>query len=1006
MTDTTVADLMSSFLRAEYNRYSKHILNLCDHITKQHVFGVIPSAEFKTQLDKLNKLIRTMNDIFNNRSGKLMEMTKIDADMVEASDSKLDSNKTSNNAGLLSTIFGMKNGTEFSNEHLELVDMWRIYGIKQFDNLYFNDFDAVKKVLLEISEKVGFSTLDDAFDLIIGHNFRKIFQTKQFKFDESNDDSFKCDFADLFDLYNRVFIPLSYKKETNATKCKFMMKCKDVPTEYDVLIDNYAELHVVFPTTKDRYVFKGYFVYDPINTTIRTSQICRGYIYDKKKDFEKIANDLKYIHAKFKTIYIYSLTVGELLSLDKESFIKKIESDYAKYSKLANMQFSNVVKEFSKDIQTNLSSIFSTIKLLLLGPDSSITHAGFLFGMTKDRKYGAELVSEIIHRNLNFVSQSKLKKSSIILKAELEKLKSISVNDIDLRKQVQAAKNMPDNIKKILFEKIEEMKSGSSEFYKQNLYVTTLLNYPWGVNEDDVFGSLSKDITKAREYLSNCKKVLDETVFGHDECKSKMQEIIGKWISNPNASGNSIGLLGSPGVGKTLIAKSLGKALGIPCVTINLGGVEDGCVLNGHSYTYSAAQPGLIVKKMIEAGKGRCIMYFDELDKACSKHGINEIFNILIHATDVNTNDAFNDKFFQEVTFPLNKVLFVFSFNDITKVDKILLDRMQKIEVAQYSLQNKLIIAKNFLLKEISESIGIEYGSVLFDDAELEYIIEHYTFEAGVRELKRKIESLFMKLNIDRIQGTGMFSENADLSKEKPVKLTVEKIVDYLKKPHSNVKKIHNRPEIGIINGLYATTGGSGGIIPIALYHNYTGKKGNNCLKLTGSQGKVMKESVSFALTTAMNVLKEEFVQKSLVNSQYGFHLHTPDGATPKDGPSAGAAFTTVFISRILSKKIRNDIAMTGEIEINGKITAIGGLMYKLAGAKKAGVKLVFVPKENEEDLQKILDSESNKKSMFDENFSYKIVEHVSQILPHALLEDDGTPLVVANYIKDEYIYN
>jgi len=326
---------------------------------------------------------------------------------------------------------------------------------------------------------------------------------------------------------------------------------------------------------------------------------------------------------------------------------------------------------------------------------------------------------------------------------------------------------------------------------------------------------------------------------------------------------------------------------------------------------------------------------------------------------------------------------------------------MEKIEVKPYTVADKLTITNNFLLKEISDGIGLEYGSIQLNNDDIEYIIESHTFEAGVRELKRKLETLFLKLNLDRIYKRNNFENRENFSKENPIVLDRDTINKYLNKPSLHIKSIHKTPDIGIINGLYATTSGSGGIIPILIYNNFVGSKDKFVLKITGSQGKVMKESVSFAFTTAMNLIKEPYRKKFIKEYSNGLHVHTPDGATPKDGPSAGSAFTTAFISRILGKKIRHDIAMTGEIEMNGNITEIGGLAYKLAGAKKAGIKTVFVPKENEKDYIKIKDSDEK---LLTDGFNVIIVSHISEILNGALIEEDGNKLDSSIYLDEKFI--
>jgi ATP-dependent Lon protease len=263
----------------------------------------------------------------------------------------------------------------------------------------------------------------------------------------------------------------------------------------------------------------------------------------------------------------------------------------------------------------------------------------------------------------------------------------------------------------------------------------------------------------------------------------------------------------------------------------------------------------------------------------------------------------------------------------------------------------------------------------IFDDSTLTYLIETYTNEAGVRGLKRKIEKVMYKINLEKLCGSENFKDKFNI--------TIELLDKYLEKPTSKPKKIFPSNEVGVINGLYATTSGPGGVLPILVYKNFTGDKFR--LRLTGQQKSVMKESVKFSFTIAINLLKEKWVKIFMENHPNGLHIHTPDGSTPKDGPSAGGAFTTAFISRILNKKIKNNIAMTGEIETNGMITAIGGLECKLMGAKKAGVTFVFVPQENEEDYKKII---NKNKTLVDNNFQIKIISHITEILEYVILDE------------------
>jgi endopeptidase La len=575
------------------------------------------------------------------------------------------------------------------------------------------------------------------------------------------------------------------------------------------------------------------------------------------------------------------------------------------------------------------------------------------------------------------------------MKIELEKLKELNT-DVDYKKQLIINKNINPLIRAITLEKIEEMKSFNNEYYKQLNFVKHILNFPWPSLSDNVFfQSINTNSEKSTIYLNNIENKLKNLSYGHDEAKKTLLQTIGKWISNPSSQGTCFGLVGPPGVGKTLLAKSISKALDIPFGEITLGGQNDGEILHGHGYTYSGSQPGLIIKKMVEMGKSRCVLYFDELDKACSKHGsINEITSILIHLTDPNMNKTFQDRFFQGIDFPLDKIIIVFSYNDPNLVDPILLDRLKQIEVSAYTTNEKIKIVKEFIIPEVAESIGLNNEVwITLNEELIEWIIENYTNEAGVRSIKRKIEQIFLALNLDKIYKRGYFINNNF------TEITKEIVLNILDKPNNDNIIIPDKSSIGIINGLYATTNGDGGIISIQIFNHFSPNSNSYEIKLTGKQGDVMKESVYCSLTTAIDYIRRNIhkypyikdIDKHMFNNfKYGFHVHIPSTSTPKDGPSAGCAFTSAFISRILGKPIRNDIAMTGEIELTGKITKIGGLNFKLNGAKRAGVKLVFVPKENENEITDIKIKYPN---LINDNFKIHIFEYIDEIIDYIIID-------------------
>lgn len=1018
MTNMTLKDLMISYLQSDYTRFAKILYNYTLHIDRIYNNFIININERNQQLENINENIKIMNDLYNNKLKLLKSNNYIESEELSINNNINDKENTITN---VSTAVGTIYTAEYIKNIVKLCHFLESLNIKEYNNITLGDFTEINSRLLKNSLQIGFYNIDDALNLIIGSRYLSVI---------NNESEFKR----LLHIYNSIYVPLSYTITKNDTDNinEYKISSKYLDEDHIPLLDNYVMITVVLPIKKITINFKGYFINDFLNIIVRTSQISNTFIHERKKILNDTIdnNKNKSITEKFRISYIKNLTIGKILSYDENEFYTKITNDYEEYLRLNKLSFKNLHHEFL-DTTNSLSVVkkqYNIIKLYLIGgTDDNINMAGLLFGMIKEKKYGSDILANIIYNNLSYKNQIKLKKSSISIKNEMDKIKNIAMNEIDIKEQIVACKNMPLYVKKIAFDKLEEMK-GNIEHYKQKTYIDILLNFPWIKMNDDnktqdhllkkdnkiyeqnndnnnYFETISGNLKNSVEFLNRMKQILDDKVYGHDECKSVMQELFGKWITNINSSGKAIGLVGPPGIGKTLIAKSLGDALGIPLVQINLGGMEDRCILAGHSYTYNSAQPGLIIRKMVEAGQSRCIMYFDELDKACPKHGINEIFNVLIHVTDPNTNMEFSDDFFNEITFRLDKVLFVFSYNDSEKIDRILLDRMEKIEVKPYTINDKIVIVNKFLLKEICNEIGLKENIIKINKEDIEYIIENYTFEAGVRELKRKLETLYLKINLDRIYQRGIYAKSNDNNINDNnindnIILTREKIDEYLGKQNLTIKKIHNTAQIGIINGLYATTSGTGGIIPILIYDNYIGDKNEFTLRITGNQGKVMTETTYFAFNTAMSLIKDEYKNIFLEECKYGLQVHTTDASTNKEGPSASGATTVAFISKILKKKIRQNIAMTGEIDMRGKLSIIGGLTYKLNGAEKAGITIVFIPKENKNDLIKIFEKDKE----LEKKIEVHEVDNIYEILPHVLLEENNEIFDPEKYLVPQNI--
>ena len=466
---------------------------------------------------------------------------------------------------------------------------------------------------------------------------------------------------------------------------------------------------------------------------------------------------------------------------------------------------------------------------------------------------------------------------------------------------------------------------------------------------------LSLNTGKVHQSIQNIMNVLDSSIYAHTHAKNQIMKIIGQWM-NGEQTGYCFGFEGNPGIGKTSLAK---KGLSM-CLTndeneprpfsfIALGGSSNGSSLEGHSYTYMNSTWGKIVEILMESKCMNPIIYVDELDKVSKTETGRELIGIFTHLIDQTQNDSFQDKYFTGIDLDLSKALFIFSYNDPEQVDKILLDRIHRIKFENLTLDEKLEIVKRFILPEINKKMGFT-NVVEISDIMIEHIIETYTIEPGVRKLKELLFDLFGEINLDILKNT-----NSNMAL--PIKITQLELEEkYLTKyVKINEKKIHNAPIIGTINGLWANSLGRGGIIPIQtmLYPSSIFLD----LRLTGLQGDVMKESMNVAKSLAWNLTpkskKKDLIAEFAETKCQGLHIHCPEGAISKDGPSAGTAITVAIYSLFNNKKISNTIAITGEINLQGEITEIGGLSMKLSGGIKSGIKTFLYPTNNENDYLK-----------------------------------------------------
>lgn len=373
------------------------------------------------------------------------------------------------------------------------------------------------------------------------------------------------------------------------------------------------------------------------------------------------------------------------------------------------------------------------------------------------------------------------------------------------------------------------------------------------------------------------------------------------------------------------------------------------------------------------------IIYIDELDKVSKTEHGKEIIGILTHMIDSTQNDSFQDKYFSGIDIDLSKVLFIFSYNDPEQIDRILLDRIHRIKFDNLSITDKIVVVKRYIIPEIHKKMGLSSESVHMTDAIIEHIIEYYTMEPGIRKLKEILFDIYGEINIELLKCKDY--ETVQL----PIMLTEEILkTKYLKKyTHIHEKMINSCSETGVINGLWANSLGKGGIIPIetVFFPSATFLD----LKLTGLQGDVMKESMNVAKSLAWSLTpdsrKSELIEYFEKTRNNGIHIHCPDGAVSKDGPSAGAAITTAIYSLLNNKPIHNTFAMTGEIDLRGNISAIGGLESKILGGIRAGVKTFLFPESNSDDFQ-----EFKTKYMSDGKYSdieFITVSHIKTVLEH-----------------------
>lgn len=491
---------------------------------------------------------------------------------------------------------------------------------------------------------------------------------------------------------------------------------------------------------------------------------------------------------------------------------------------------------------------------------------------------------------------------------QLEKLNADKETKEKIKKEIQRFKGMP---------------GGSQEANVLRTYIETVLEMPW------------KKVSRDNQDIIHAKEILEEDHYGLEKVKDRVLEFLAVRALTKKGTSPILCLVGPPGTGKTSIARSVARALGKKYVRISLGGIHDEAEIRGHRKTYVGAMPGRIADAMRQAGVANPLMLLDEIDKVSADYR-GDVSSALLEVLDGEQNVKFRDHYL-EIPLDLSGVLFIATANDASTIPRPLLDRMEVIEVSSYTENEKFHIAKKYLIPKQLERNGLTEEMLSFSDKALEKIIHNYTREAGVRNLERRIGEICRKAAREFLE-----------KKKKTVHITEGNLQKYLGKEKITFENANEEDEVGIVRGLAWTSVGGD-----TLQIEVNVMPGDGKLQMTGQMGDVMKESAQIALTYVRSVA-DRYGVESRYFKEHDLHLHIPEGAVPKDGPSAGITMATAMLSAVTGKKVCASVAMTGEITLRGRVLLIGGLKEKTLAARMAHMKKVLVPDKNRPDMAEI----------------------------------------------------
>lgn len=652
-------------------------------------------------------------------------------------------------------------------------------------------------------------------------------------------------------------------------------------------------------------------------------------------------------------------------SADLEAYIKLIDKDFMKLLKLTDDGYSEVAKSIEPlenpieylDMVASYAITEEEVKQQVLECVDIIERAELILERIKREISVAKIQKDIAVKVKNKVSKEQkeyyLREQLKAIQEELGENDSEKNEIAKYEEKIKKIKLSKEVKEKITYElgRLKNMSATSAEANVVKTYLDWTLDIPWGKYSKETI-----DIIKARE-------ILNKEHYGLDDVKDRIIEYLAVKQVSKTQKGPILCLVGPPGVGKTSIARSIANAMNRKYTRISLGGMKDESEIRGHRRTYVGAIPGRITYALKDAKTMNPLILFDEIDKISSSYK-GDPSDALLEILDNEQNKDFRDSYL-ELPLNLSKVMFVATANTLETIPRPLLDRMEVIEVSGYTYEEKFNIAKEHLIPKIFKDLDIPMDNITIEDESIRAVIEGYTRESGVRGLERKLTSLIRKVLAEMLK-EGMKEYTVDID-------SVEKL---LGKRIFSIDEIDKLDKVGVVNGM-AWTAYGGDTLPIEA----TAMSGSGKLQLTGKLGDVMQESAKTAYSYVRANARKFGIDESFYKEK-DIHIHAPEGAVPKDGPSAGVTMVTALVSALSGRKVKHNVAMTGEVTLTGRVLPIGGLKEKSLAAFRAGVDTIIIPKENEKDIDKIPSSIRSSLNIIS-------AKEVNEVLKNALIGED-----------------